>query len=289
MADNTDEEHLDNRTNKQSENLSYHIISSKDKETINPNQETENMEVHKHPHNVTHKKKWGEYLLEFIMLFLAVFLGFIAENIRESSVEHQKEKEYIHSMINDLKADTLKLNEVIAGYQLFTQMQDTLITTFSTLQKGDNEVLVKYLGGIMGFPDFIYSDATIQQLKNAGGFRIFRNRNDIDSIMAYDAKVKKTLINEAYLSKNYEQLQNLFKETFNILKINQLLGLSIYSDVDTKDFKLLLTHDEHKLLTFFNQIVYYSLNCKSRITEMKETKMEATKLIKYLEKEYDMH
>ncbi len=31
------------------------------------------MEVHKHPHHVMHKKKWGEYLLEFFMLFLAVF------------------------------------------------------------------------------------------------------------------------------------------------------------------------------------------------------------------------
>ncbi len=247
------------------------------------------MEVHKHPHHVTHSKKWGEYLLEFIMLFLAVFLGFIAENIRESTVEHQKEREYIHSMINDLKADTLKLNEVIAGYQWATQMQDTLITTFSALQKGNNEALVKYLGGIMGYPDFIYSDATIQQLKNAGGFRIFRNRNDIDSIMAYDAKVKRTLINEAYLARNYEQLQNLFKETFNILKINRIMGASYFKDLNTKDFKLLLTQDEHKLLTFFNQIVYYSISCKSRTLEMKETKMEATKLIKYLEKEYDMH
>ncbi len=25
-------------------------------------QPTTNMEVHKHPHHVTHKKKWGEYL-----------------------------------------------------------------------------------------------------------------------------------------------------------------------------------------------------------------------------------
>jgi hypothetical protein len=41
------------------------------------------MEVHKHPHHVAHKKKWSEYLLEFFMLFLAVFLGFIAENVRE--------------------------------------------------------------------------------------------------------------------------------------------------------------------------------------------------------------
>ena len=56
-------------------------------------QETETMEVHKHPHHVTHKKKWGEYLLEFLMLFLAVFLGFVAENIREHKVEREREKE----------------------------------------------------------------------------------------------------------------------------------------------------------------------------------------------------
>jgi len=37
--------------------------------------EIENMEVHKHPHHVAHKKKWEEYVLEFLMLFLAVFFG----------------------------------------------------------------------------------------------------------------------------------------------------------------------------------------------------------------------
>ena len=81
MADNTDEEHFDNPTNTQSQNPSEEITPTADTETINPNKETENMEVHKHPHHVTHKKKWGEYLLEFVMLFLAVFLGFVAENI----------------------------------------------------------------------------------------------------------------------------------------------------------------------------------------------------------------
>ncbi len=36
--------------------------------TINTQYNEENMEVHKHPHHVTHKKKWGEYLLEFYMI-----------------------------------------------------------------------------------------------------------------------------------------------------------------------------------------------------------------------------
>src|ERR1700744_2603888 len=67
------------------------------------------MEVHKHPHHVTHKKKWPEYLLEFGMLFLAVFLGFIAENIREGLLEHHRAKEYIASFYEDLQGDTAKV------------------------------------------------------------------------------------------------------------------------------------------------------------------------------------
>src|SRR4051794_32456759 len=66
-------------------------------ETQNLKQETENMEVHKHPHHVTRKKKWGEYLLEFLMIFLAVTMGFFAEQIREGFVESRHEKEYMVS------------------------------------------------------------------------------------------------------------------------------------------------------------------------------------------------
>ena len=74
MADDTGKEHLDNPTNNQSENSSEEIDLTKDTEAISPNQKIENMEVHKHPHHVTHKKKWNEYLLEFFMLFLCASL-----------------------------------------------------------------------------------------------------------------------------------------------------------------------------------------------------------------------
>ena len=65
MADNKEEEQLDNPTNTQSENPHGESMNTNDKETNTQNQETDNMEVHKHPHHVMHKKKWGEYLLEF--------------------------------------------------------------------------------------------------------------------------------------------------------------------------------------------------------------------------------
>src|SRR5512133_2658272 len=73
-------------------------------------QEQEIMEVHKHPHHVTVKQKWPEYLLEFFMIFLAVTLGFIAENIRENTVEKRIEKQLMISLVRDLELDTLDLS-----------------------------------------------------------------------------------------------------------------------------------------------------------------------------------
>lgn len=47
------------------------------------------MEAQKRQRNEMHKKGWTEYFFEFFMLFLAVFLGSLAENIREHNVENE--------------------------------------------------------------------------------------------------------------------------------------------------------------------------------------------------------
>jgi hypothetical protein len=55
------------------------------------------MEVHHHP-DLHHKpRKWKEYFLEFLMIFLAVTMGFFAESFRENIVNKEREKKYIES------------------------------------------------------------------------------------------------------------------------------------------------------------------------------------------------
>ena len=66
------------------------------------------MEVH-HPHHPTHKKKWTEYIIEFVMLFTAVTLGFFAENIREHLAENEKKKELMKIVSLDLQRDLKQL------------------------------------------------------------------------------------------------------------------------------------------------------------------------------------
>src|SRR5688572_9221611 len=76
------------------------------------------MEVHHHSHttdrdNLQGKKKWTHYFWEFLMLFFAVFCGFLAENQREHMVDHRREKQYMQSMLIDLAADTARYSRGI--------------------------------------------------------------------------------------------------------------------------------------------------------------------------------
>lgn len=84
------------------------------------------MEVH-HPHHPTHKKKWSEYLLEFFMLFVAVTLGFFAENIRERIAEENKTKEVLDVVVMDFKADIENLKQFKEAFILKNKECDTLL------------------------------------------------------------------------------------------------------------------------------------------------------------------
>src|ERR1051326_8225057 len=72
------------------------------------------MEVHPHTH--TERKKFAHYLWEFLMLFLAVFCGFLAENQREHLVERRREKQYMASMLEDLRNDSSTLVYLMNDY-----------------------------------------------------------------------------------------------------------------------------------------------------------------------------
>src|SRR5436190_16944178 len=129
------------------------------------------MEVHAHSH--TPRKKWTHYLWEFLMLFLAVFAGFLAENQREHFVEHQREKKYMESFLEDLKQDTADLINDTTWWSNRIRNIDTIRTELEKGTKERNLVLTyKKASGMRNYNSFLYHDRTIGQLKNAGNFRL---------------------------------------------------------------------------------------------------------------------
>ena len=68
------------------------------------------MDIHHHGH-VHETKKWKEYLFQFFMLFLAVFCGFLAEYQLEHMIEKDRERQFISSLVDDLKDDQSTLEQ----------------------------------------------------------------------------------------------------------------------------------------------------------------------------------
>src|ERR1700712_1332566 len=94
------------------------------------------MEVHHHPN--VEKKSFKEYFFEFLMIFLAVTMGFAAESLREHITDNAREKEYIISMVEDAKTDTANIHRAIDLNRLRALQLDTLSSLCINYKKGNN-------------------------------------------------------------------------------------------------------------------------------------------------------
>ena len=178
MADNINDDTLDNSITPQSENLSDEITSVKDTDTITENQETENMEVHHHAHHEG-KKNWKSYFWEFLMLFLAVFCGFLAEYQLEHKIERDRAKELANSFYQELKSDSITAGIKIQNRLKQEAALEYMIKYFkdSTLTNVPKEFVINFEYGISFLSPSQFEPRTImlEQLRNAGSLRYFKN------------------------------------------------------------------------------------------------------------------
>jgi len=144
------------------------------------------MEVHHHSH---HPKKWKEYITEFLMLFLAVTLGFFAENLREHYVEKEREEKFIQIVHEDLINDINSLNNIDSLYNIRILKEDSLIAilTKPNLEKTNDLYYLARINSVRNF--FHHSKNGFQQLKNAGGLRLIQDIDIIKKIQAYENSV----------------------------------------------------------------------------------------------------
>jgi hypothetical protein len=186
------------------------------------------MEVH-HSHHLGHKKKWNEYILEFVMLFLAVSMGFLAENIREHLVEKEREKQYMESFVVDLESDLNNIKEGMPRKEGRINAIDTVFRYFK--QNPDVSVvpaiIVMKMKRCAWDRSFVRNSTTINQLKNSGGLRLIRNKLVADSIASYDWRWSRAeYYRETYIA-NQKEIFQMEEKTLNA---NDVIGYFINND-----------------------------------------------------------
>ena len=242
------------------------------------------MEVHHHAH--TSRKKWTHYFWEFLMLFLAVTLGFFVENQREHYIEHRREKQFIASLLNDLGLDTITLNAVISARVERTKNIDSALfplTKLATdrLPSGLYSNLYNSMFGLYFFPN----NGTVTQLKSSGGLRLIRKRYVVDSVESYDQQVRRLMVrqdDDRILCSEYQRI--LFrllsgKDVFDTFYDSTYAVRSATPERTIKIDRTYLTEIINHLLHLRNQTRYDNYVALF-------AKQKARVMIEFLKKEY---
>ena len=243
------------------------------------------MEVHHHAH--TSRKKWSHYFWEFLMLFLAVFFGMLAEYELEHIIEHQREKKYIRSLITDLEMDIASLQTSYDNRVIQMGYLDSLHDLINDDYQSRIKDIYFYTRHINRHINFQYHDRTIQQLKNSGNLRLIRKQDAADSITVYDnERMKTSLVQlEGEIESRRHISFNLIGKIFDSYAWKQMTD-SAGTIIRLTGNPVLMTNDKALLNEFAYRVITLRGTMFFTNRSIRTTISSARNLIELLKKEY---
>jgi hypothetical protein len=223
------------------------------------------------------------------MIFLAVTMGFIAENIREHITEKNRENEYIKSLTTDLNDDIRNFDSIIVYEKTGTQQLDTLIRLLNhpvlAKQNGD-EIYFVARQGPREFP-FPITSRTLDQLKGSGGFLLIRNVEASNQIIDYYNHFSPIKLLENNYDWEFSEYEHVAAQIFDpaILRRQESNTGAI---MRSNDSPALLTYDNNLLKQLAFTVVQMGGSRRYRLGLLQAQKLQAEKLKSYLQKEYHL-
>jgi hypothetical protein len=150
------------------------------------------------------KKKWYVYLIDFIMLFVAVTLGFLAENLRDQQTDKNREISYLKNVHEDLLVDINRFEFVVSSNNWRLLMLDSLHMEINKVSP-DLPSLYYYIRNLAVRTTFESSHLGLDQIKASGGFRLIQNAKIIAGIQDYERRLNSAMKLEEIRERTLEQ------------------------------------------------------------------------------------
>lgn len=223
-------------------------------------------------------RNWSSYFKEFLMLFLAIILGFFVENQRESYVEKRSADVLAQSIMEDLDQDRESLKEAIR----YLEEKDRKIVEYIEMLHGspsswDTLKIYQYMTKVFSTFPFSSTDGTYSQMKSSGTLRYF-DQSLVNQMNAYDKQMKKTVFRDGLVERAEWELVPLAATILNF----EVTGEMRFGRPPTKEMYLKLK-DQQTLDLFINKIMVVRTMCGRSLEEYKIQLDLAEKLASSLE------
>jgi predicted transposase YbfD/YdcC len=216
------------------------------------------MEVHAHTH--TPRKKWTHYLWEFLMLFLAVFCGFMAENIREHKIEQHRAEEFAKSLVQDLQNDTAAIATEEKSAWIYISVVDSLLQlSKSPLEGRQASKFSFYTRFTYWTVPVSWNRNTFEQIKNSGSLRYFKNSQLLKKLLEYDG-----IVNEV----NSESNANSIRGNMLLPLINSIIEPALHHELSKHFLITLDTMSNNTREIFFSYNIRSLENKREKVNEL---------------------
>jgi len=244
----------------------------------------ENMEVHHHPQLEHNPKPWKEYVLECFMIFVAVMMGFIAENIRDDINNNEHVKQLTSQFVQELKADTAELNEGFHGETGIMKKNDTLFKLLQQpLAKADLKKIQIFIAGSHSLWLFHPSTGAITAIKNELQLKQFSNSEIISHISGYEAHIALLrTVQDITLQYQRSFLDPFLYQHFTPANMDAAFA---HSPGLTAQMRSLTQEDITQLAA---QMILVRINSKELIDDNRRCMNDAVNLLHYVTKQYHL-
>lgn len=225
--------------------------------------------------NLLMENKTGKYLKyaigEIMLVVIGILIALSINNWNTNRVERITEKEYMQSMLTDLKKDKSVLNSKLEFGPIPIIYNDSL---FKELQKrpllGREKRIYHFLLLFTNSIDISYHDRTISQLRNSGGFQLVRNKKVSDAIVDYDIYMRESIkIIES--SRSTDLINNDIMINYNIYEIYKVQHLKDSAIIHKNEITKVDYPDDLKLLSYDDDKIKLVLNSMSYVREIDES------------------
>src|SRR5438477_1170982 len=196
--------------------------------TSNQQQATENMETHAQHLHKSPGHGWKHYLFEFLMLFLAVFAGFLTENKRERIVEKNRAHQFLQSMLLDVQDNMQHLDSLTLQDRAIIANHDSLVNWLLADSATIDRAAFSRKMGAVWMRNFLVRKETYEQMKSSGSLRYVGNIEFLRKMMTYD------IITNFAQSRNQDFERKYYTELF-IPALYKTYDLTCQLNLDTSN------------------------------------------------------
>jgi len=252
------------------------------------------MDLYYRPQRYRSSRPSRKYFSNFIMIIIAVAVGFFAKNILEHFTGKSKSNEYMQSVYNDLKADTALIQQTIKEKVWIEAKYDSAKNILATGDVREHNEFLYYVERYLSHNNvFSSQETTYLQLRSSGKGQNIKDINEYKKIAGYYTLYDQyKALETGSGSFNKNDLTEIESEMFSpsdLTSLDNVKSTTFYGLVVRPTTELRpIRREISSLKLFYIKIDNARKQTKSSRLLLNQLKENAVELMKDLQKEFNV-